>query len=460
MAKTRSQKKKKSTTWWFIGLTLVLVSVLGFLMMNKEEVITVEIEKVERYTIMSSVSESGVVQPAIEVKIAPDVSGEIVELYFKEGDKVKKGDLLVTIQPENYRSALEQAQASVNTSKANYLSSKADLGQAHAKYMQDSANFKRTDGLYKEKVVSKMEWENSKLQADVSYSQYASSKQRVEANYFGMKSSEASLKQARQNLDRTNIYATMDGTVTLVNVEKGERVVGTIQMAGTEIMRIADLTTMEVKVEINENDIINLQIGDSASIEVDAYEDKEFKGIVSEIAYSASVQALGSTDQITNFEVKVVIKRSSYVNDPDVMRGLPKDISPFRPGMSAQVDIYTDMEADVIAVPIQAVTLRKPKRGQSEEEAEEEAEIQEIVYTLTEGIISEVEVSTGISDDKYIKIESGLNGGEWVVIGPYLVITKKMKDGVEAEKVQDKSNKKRSSDEESAAGESETPKGK
>ncbi|MCB9231169.1 MAG: efflux RND transporter periplasmic adaptor subunit [Bacteroidia bacterium] len=432
MADTRTQRKKKSTLWWIIGLGLTLVVVVVLMVLKKKDNIQVEVETVTTRTILSSVSESGVIQPATEVKIAPDVSGEIVELYFKEGDKVKEGDLLVTIQPENYRSALEQAQASLNTSKANYMSAKADLGQAYAKHLQDSASYQRTNELYKQQVISKMEWENAKLLTDVSRSQYSSAKQRVEASFFTMKSAEASLKQARQNLNRTNIYASMSGTVTQVLVEKGERVVGTIQMSGTEIMRIADLSVMEVKVDINENDIINLSIGDSAVIEVDAFEDKKFKGKVSEIAYSATVSALGSTDQITNFEVKVVIDRNSYIKDPEVMRGLTEEKSPFRPGMSAQVDIFTDREDNVLSVPIQAVTIKKTEAeaGPAGEEKVKN-DLQEVVFVLEDGVAKEKEVTTGISDDKYIRIKSGLNGGETVITGPYLVLTKQIKDGTE-----------------------------
>jgi len=427
---TPKPRRKKSNRWLIILAAVVVVLIIIAVFFKKDDSVLVTVETLERTTIISTVSEAGTVQPSIEVKIAPDVSGEIVELKFKEGDQVKKGDLLVTIRPDNYKSALQQAHAALNSIKANHLQAKATLAQSHAKFLQDSANYFRTDGLYKEKVVSQMEWENAKLQYDISKSQHESAHQSVKAAFYQMKSSEASLAQARQNLNKTNIYATMDGTVTMLNVELGERVVGTMQMQGTEIMRIADLSQMEIKVEINENDIVNIHIGDTAKIEVDAYEDKTFRGKVIEIAYSASLTGMGTSEQVTNFEVKVAIDRKSYM-DEEVMREIVlKDKSPFRPGMSAQIEIFTEREENVLAVPIQAVTLRKEEKGAKDNDKEPE----EIVYLLDDdNKVKIVAVKTGISDDKNIMIREGLSGGEQVITGPYLTLTKKLEEGMQVE---------------------------
>ena len=443
---SQNKKSSKSTKILFVLIGLVAIALIAALAFNKTEEIEVVVEEVEKRTIIATVSESGVIEPRTEVKIAPDVSGEVVDLRVKEGDEVNKGDLIVTIRPDNYQSALEQAQAALNSAQANHLQSKAGLGQAKAKYLQDSANFSRTNQLYADKVVSKLEWENSQLAYEVSKSQFESAKRTVDAAYFQTESSRASLKQASQNLEKTNIYASMDGIVTKLNVELGERVVGTLQMQGTEILRIADLSRMEVKVEVNENDIITVNIGDSAQIEVDAFPDKKFMGYVSEIAYSATVSGIGSTDQITNFEVKVEIDPKSYMGDPEITALMAKEApvkletikSPFRPGMSSQVEIFTKKLEDVVAIPIQAVTVKKEEKDQSGPKVEP----QEIVYLLKDGKASQVEVESGISDDRYIEIQKGLVGGEIVITGPYIVLSKQLEDEMEVVMKKEKEDKK------------------
>ena len=438
-----AKAKKKSFSKWLILIAIGVAAIIALAYFFKpEEAVKVTIETVEKRTLIATVSESGTVQPATEVKIAPDVSGEIVELKCKEGNQVKKGDLLMTIRPDNYKSALEQSEAALNSSQANYLQAQANRSQAKASYLQDSANYSRTNQLYRDSVVSRIEKETALLKREVSKSQYESAKQSVQASFFQMKSSQASLRQARQNLDRTNIFATMDGTVTMLNIELGERVVGTMQMAGTEMLRIADLSEMDVLVEINENDIINIQIGDTAKIKIDAYGEKEFRGWVSEIAYSAKMLGMGSTEQVTNFEVKVRIDPKSYQNDPEIIKNPSAKISPFRPGMSAQVEIYTEKEENVIGVPIGCVSLQRKKEGA----VEENQKAQEIVFVYENGKVTEVNVETGISDDKYIRIKSGLNEGQQVVTGPYLILTKKLENNLEVglekeEKAQDKKKK-------------------
>lgn len=426
--------------WLLIGLGALLLLIFVFgLLKGGSRVPSVYAEKAEKRTILSSVTESGTVEPVTEVKIAPDVSGEVVELPFKEGTLVRKGDLLVTIRPDNYRSAVEQATASLNGAIANQMTSKATIGQSRANYLQDSANFVRNRELFEKGVISKFEFENYQLKLAVSQSQFESAKQSAQAAFYQIENARASLRQAQQNLQRTSISASMDGTITRINVKMGERAVGTSMMAGTEILRIADLSKMRVSVEINENDIVHLKIGDSAHVKIDAYEGKIFKGKVSEIAYSASESLLGNTtggDQVTNFVVKVEIEPSSYVNDKEIMRGIEAHQSPFRPGMSAQVEIFTERLDNVLAIPIQSVTIEKKKNGSADQKtagqkaAPTMEEPREIVYVVVNSKKVEVRpVRTGISDDKYIAILEGLKEGETVVTGPYSVLTQNLKDG-------------------------------
>lgn len=423
-----ARKKNRTSRWIILGFFALILILIVVSVLTPKEPTTVYTDLVQSRTLISSVSESGTVEPTVEVKIAPDVSGEIVELFVKEGDRVKKGDLLCVIRPDNYRALVDQATASVNGAIANHMQAQASITQAKATFLQDSASFVRSDQLFREKTIPKVEWEAAKLRKDISASQMIAAKQTERAAYFQMESARASLAQARQNLDRTAIHASMDGTITRLNVEQGERVVGTMQMAGTEIMRIADLSTMQVKVEINENDIIHLRIGDSATVEVDAYRDKSFKGKVTEIAYSASggdaLSVATNSDQITLFTVKVEIAGSSYRNEPSLMRDIAADQSPFRPGMSAQVEIYTERAEDVPAVPSQAVTIRRNS-------LEENEEPQEIVFMVDEtGKVISRPVKIGISDDKYLEIKEGLSVGETIIVGPPGLLYKVLEDGM------------------------------
>lgn len=439
MAKSGKKKKKRSPVRWVIIIgSLVLIGFLYVTLSGREKNAEVIVESIERRDVVSSVSESGVIEPVIEVAIAADVSGEVVEMNGKEGGFVKKGDLLVTIQPDNYQSALEQARAALDGSIANKLQAEANREQAKVRYLQDSANFKRTDDLFRSEVVSKVEWESAQLAMQVSKSQLSASKASLEAARYQVKSSQASLSQAQSNLRRTNIYATMDGTLTRQNVKKGERVVGTLQMAGTEVLRIADLSEMQVTVDINENDIRFIQIGDSAHVEVDAFEDEVFTGKVTEIGYSPSgaddILSNTSSDQITNYEVKILILRESYTNRKDIMNGIAEFQSPFRPGMSAQVEIYTDRKENIVAVPIQAVTVRKlddtktEGKPQTEGEDVREDDPVEVVFLYKDGQVAMRPVSTGINDDEYIVVKEGITDGELIVVGPYRMLSKELKD--------------------------------
>ncbi len=388
--------------------------------------IMIETSFSETRTLFARVSETGTIQPTIDVPVAPDVSGEVVTIAVAEGQKVKKGDLLITIRPDDYRAQLEQAEASLSRAKAAYLQAKASTSQAEATLMQDSISLKRTEGLFRDKVVSQVEMENAQLRYNVSKSQLASAEYNGQAAFYQMRSAEASRKQARQSLDRTNIYASMEGTLTLLNVELGQRVVGTSMMSGTEILKISDLNRMEVVVEINENDIVNVHFNDSARIEVDAYPDRVFYGKVSEIAYSATTAGIAATDQVTNFEVKVAISPESY---EEMMKENPSIKSPFRPGMTALVEIYTDKQENVVAVPIEAITLR----GQ-ENEGGVAIGGEEVVFLFDGQKVTRQTVETGINDGEYIHIKSGLNTNQEIVTGPYTILSNTLTSEMEVEK--------------------------
>jgi HlyD family secretion protein len=403
---------------------LALARMMGWIGGQKETM--VEVDTAIRRDIISSVTESGTIQPDIEVPVAPDVSGEVVELLVKEGDSVKAGQLLLAIRPDSYKSAQEQSEAALNSAQADYAQAQANLEQTKSNLIQDSINLKRNEQLFKDRVISQGELENFQLKFKLSQAQFRAGTQTVNAAYYRVKSAEASLHQAKDNLRRTHIYASMSGIITMLKVEVGQRVVGTGQMAGTEIMKISDLSQMEVAVEINENDIVNVRIGDSCLVEVDAFPGEKFYGQVSEIAYSATVQGTGSSDQITNFKVKIAIDRNSYVQNEKMMRGIPRNQSPFRPGMSAQVRIFTDRKDQVLSVPIQCVTLEK-----KEEESKTDEKGKEIVFILKEdNTVSVSPVKTGISDERYIEILEGLEENQKVISGPYRVISKELQDGM------------------------------
>lgn len=424
MTKAPSTRKRRSPLLWVIlGGVLIFALFAFFALSGREQSLAVSVAKVEQRSIIASIAESGVIEPVNEVKIAADVSGEVVQLDVKEGMQVKRGDMLVSIRPDNYQSALELAQSSLNASVASELNAKSAQEQAYQRYLSDSANFKRQDDLYAKRVISKAEWDAAKLQIDIARSAYRGAIANVKGTAYQTDSRRASLKTAQSDLRKTTIFATMDGILTRQGVKLGERVVGTAQMAGTELFRIADLSRMQVVVDINENDIVHVKIGDSAHVEVDAYEGRKFKGRVTEIAYSASESALGATDQITSFEVKVEIDPASYVNDPQLMAGVLPNQSPFRPGMSAQVEIFTERADNVAAVPIQSVTIRRIGE-------DEDAPPQEVVFILDKSMKAvQRQVKTGISDDSFIAILEGLKPGEEIIIGPYKALSKTLEDG-------------------------------
>jgi HlyD family secretion protein len=424
MSKAPSTRKRRSPLLWVIlAGVLIFASFAIFALSGREQSQAVSVAKVEQRSIIASISESGVIEPVNEVKIAADVSGEVVQLDVKEGMQVKRGDMLVSIRPDNYQSALELAQSSLNASVASELNAKSAQEQAYQRYLSDSANFRRQDDLYAKRVISKAEWDAAKLQIDIARSAYRGAIANVKGTAYQTDSRRASLKTAQSDLRKTTIFASMDGILTRQGVKLGERVVGTAQMAGTELFRIADLSRMQVVVDINENDIVHVKIGDSAYVEVDAFEGRKFKGRVTEIAYSASESALGATDQITSFEVKVEIDPASYLRDPQMMAGVLPNQSPFRPGMSAQVEIFTERADNVTAVPIQSVTIRRIGE-------DEDAPPQEVVFVLDKSMKAvQRQVKTGISDDSFIAILEGLKPGEEIIIGPYKALSKTLEDG-------------------------------
>lgn len=432
--------KKKKNLVVYLSITVVLLLIV--LVVGKKKgwfggakLEEVAVEKVEKRNIIETVSASGKIQPEIEVKISPDVSGEIIGLYVKEGDKVKKGQLLVKIRPDVYESYRDRATAALNNSKAN-------LSNAEARFIQSEQAYKRNTKLHNDKVISDADFEQIK-------SNYMVSKAEVEAARFNVKSAEASVKEAQDNLVKTTIFAPVDGTVSKLNVELGERVVGTSQMSGTEMLRIANLNSMEVNVDVNENDINRLSLGDTATIEVDAFVDKKFKGVVTEIANSASVVG-SSADQVTNFTVKIRVLAESYADLVSKDKSLP---SPFRPGLSATVDIQTEKVLDILTIPIQAVTTRddtsnldespvlkaaakkddkkedKKETTTAKKETQKSNDLFEYVFVLDNGKVKMQLVKTGIQDDQYIQILSGLTEGKEVVVAPYLSISKKLKNG-------------------------------
>ncbi|WP_029035844.1 efflux RND transporter periplasmic adaptor subunit [Salinimicrobium terrae] len=377
----------------------------------------VEVTEVQRFDVIEKVSATGKIQPEVEVMLSSEVSGEIIELPIVEGQQVQKGDLLVRVNPEIYQSSLERARAGLQNIRSG-------LSQAEASLKEAESSYQRNQTLFEKGIISKAEW-------DRIVSAYEVAQASRQAAFYNVRSAEASVNEALENLGRTNIYAPMSGTISSLDAELGERVVGTQQMAGTEILRVADLSEMEVEVDVNENDIVKVSIGDSTIVEVDAYLNEEFKGVVTEISNSANATA--TADQVTNFKVKVRILEESYEY---LLEGKPENYSPFRPGMTATVDVITNRRDDVIAVPISAVVVKADTAAGNREEINEKATSEELFETVfvKEGDEAKVRVVvTGIQDDARIEIQEGLETGEIVITGPYNTVTKVLKPGDKVE---------------------------
>lgn len=387
---------------------------------DKKEGKAVEIATVKTATIVETVSATGKIQPEIEIKIASEVSGEIIELPVKEGQVVKKGDLLAKVNPD-------LLMAGYNRTVAGLSQTKASLSQADAQFNEAKANFDRSKTLFDKGIISRADW-------DRSISQFEVAKAAKQASYYNVASASATVKEAKDNLGRTTIYAPESGTISKLDVELGERVLGTQQMAGTEMMRVANLNNMEVEVDVNENDIVKISIGDSAKVAVDAYLKKEFKGVVTSISNSASTAL--TADQVTNFKVKIRIVKNSYA---DLLEGKPSSYSPFRPGMTATVDIATTTKVNVLNIPISAVVVKsdtlpsKPMKESGDEKKEQQLPKSdkklECVFVKNGGKATIRIIKTGIQDDTNIEVLSGLKQGDVIITGPYSLVSKELNSG-------------------------------
>ncbi|MFZ1255364.1 MAG: efflux RND transporter periplasmic adaptor subunit [Saprospiraceae bacterium] len=471
-------QKSKLRWWWWLVIVLIPILVIAaiFKAKSKPKGAEVNIEMVQSRDLIETVSASGKIFPETEIRISSDVSGEIVELYVKEGDSVKLGQILAKVNADAYTSAVERTTAGVNVARTQAKASgnsienaKQQLAQAKLQYENAKKMYQRNQQLYKDGIVSQVDLEASEISVKNLESAYRSSETSVntamkntESAGYQVMDAEALLKEQRTNLGRTIIKAPATGIVSKLNVEKGERVVGTMQMSGTELMRIADLHAMEVQVEVSENDIVNVKTGDEADIEVDAYQNKKFKGNVTEVANSAAnISSIAgnnlSTDQVTKFIVKVRIDKASY---QDI---LMKNQAPFRPGMSATVEVKTNRVEKALSVPIQCVIAYDPneeaRKKQEKLDAEnksqnaakqedkakiEENQFKEALFIMRGDTVSRVDVLTGIQDENYIEIKSGVNLGDVVVTGPYVALSRKLKNGSKVhKKVESKEEKKK-----------------
>lgn len=436
------RKKSKFTKYIVIAVVVLVVFLIvgkkaGWL--GKDAEVKISADLVELRTITEIVTASGKIQPETEVKISPDVSGEIVELMVREGDYVEKGQFLLKIKPDIYESAAERAVAAENSANANLANAKARQEQVKAQFNQVEKAYNRNKSLYQQSVISDAEFENALSSYEIALADLKASEENVNAARFNVLSAQAMVREANENLRKTSVFAPMNGTLSLLNVEKGERVVGTEMMAGTEMMRIANLNSMEVIVDVNENDIIKVKLNDSVDIEVDAYLNRRFSGIVTEIANSATSSGF-AVDQVTNFKVKIRILPESY---SDIIESGIKH--PFRPGMSASVDIKTVTAREVIAVPLPAVTTRvdstkleyigEPMRVDTDLEVATNLPLAEIVFVYKDGEITRRIVKTGIQDSYFIHIIEGLEIGEEVVTAPYNLISRTLKSGMKVTKV-------------------------
>ena len=414
----------KKTIYILLAVAVVLIGTLiglskSGVIGSKDKVTEIEIANVAASTIVETVSATGKIQPEIEVKISSEVSGEIIALNVKEGQVVKKGDLLVKINPDLYTS-------SYNRTISNLSGTKAGLNQSEASYKEAKANYDRNKSLYDKGIISRADWDK----AIASFEVAKANKQNA---YYNVQSASATVLEAKDNLGRTTIYAPADGTISVLNVELGERVLGTQQMAGTEILRVANLNNMEVEVDVNENDIVKIKVGDKANVEVDAYLKKQFKGVVTSISNSASSTL--TADQVTNFKVKVRILKESY---QDLLEGKPSTYSPFRPGMTATVDIITNTKSNILTVPISSVVVKSDTAAVKEIKVEDPNEEKskpksdkkfECVFVKVGNKAKIRIIKTGIQDDTNIEVLSGLKKGDVVITGPYTTVSKELNSG-------------------------------
>jgi HlyD family secretion protein len=445
----------KTVKWILIGLGILIVALLVVRAVSGPagEGTKVTAEKAARRSITETVTASGKIYPEVEVPISPDISGEVTELDVQEGDSVKKGQVLAKIYADIYSSQRDEAMARVVQSQATVENSEAALGALKAQLEQDRAAYERNKSLFDQKVISKAEFETYEAKYRASQAQYEAALQNIRSLRAATQSTRSGLVMANKNLSRTTITSPMDGYITLLSVKKGQKVVGTAQMAGTEMMRVADMSSIEARVDVGENDIVKVNMGDSADIEVDAYNNRKFRGVVTQIASSANksaglAAAAPSSSDVTNYEVRIRIDPSSY---HDLVNPARPSKFPFRPGMNASADIKTKRKDHVISVPNGAVVARIKGSDENLEEKKKERqkksgadvddandanaslpadEAEEIVFVLrNDGRVERRKVTTGIQDINYIEVTSGLNEGETVITGPYEAVSKTLKSG-------------------------------
>ena len=435
-------KKNNKRLYWILGIALALLVIVSIAFGGKRgNDDQVETEEAAKRKIVEFVSATGKIQPEVVIKISPEVSGKITRIHVKEGEQVKEGDKLLTLNPDILEATLNRTNAALNTSRANLSNSKARLAQVESQFIIAQKSFDRNKKLHEDGVISEAEYESALSAYEVATAELEASKEMVNASIYNVRSAEATRKEASDNLMRTVLFAPDDGIITALNVEEGETVLGTVQMAGTEVMRVSKLDTMEVDVEVNESDIVRVSLHDTAFVEVDAYLDRKFKGLVTEIANAASSSGM-NVDQVTNFSVKIRILPSSY---EDLLAEQPNAHSPFRSGMSATVEIQTAYEDDALSIPIESVTTRtdtaskssrskddfdkKMDRLKKNKEDSEEAEPIECVFLYRDGKAKLVPVKTGIQDSKYIQILEGIAEDDEVIIGPYSMVSRKLENG-------------------------------
>lgn len=401
-------KRRKGIRYTLSTAAVIVAAVVLYALFRADKGEPVVISRPARETIIEKIPANGKIRPVTEVKISPDVSGEIVELNVEEGDRVQKGDLIIKIRQDVYISLKDRAEASLNSTRAQYRQQKASFDQAEQ-------NYNRNLDLYEKRAISLQEFE-------ASTAEYEMASEQLKAAEFNIESATASLREAEENLTKTVIYSPIDGIISSLSVEKGERVVGTSQMAGTEMLRIADFNMMEVLVDVNENDIIRITKGDTADIDVDAYPGRTFKGVVTQIANSAKnlTATTSALTDVTNFEVRIRLLPESYADL------LENDPIPFRPGMSASVEINTDRQDNALTVPLQAVTS------------------EECIFTYdpSTATVKSVKVSTGIQSIEDIQITGGLNNTDslWIVTGPYSTVNRVLEDGMKVNAEIDNNN--------------------
>jgi HlyD family secretion protein len=441
----------KKLKWTLIGVgALVVLSVIGKIMGSGDKDEKVTVEKVALRTIVETVNASGKVYPEVEVKISPDISGEITELNVQEGDSVKKGQILARIYADIYALQRDEAASRVSQSSATVENSRAALEALRANYNQTKATYDRNKKLFDDKVISRAELEQVETAYKSAQANLNAAEQGLRGLQAGVKGSEVSLSRANKDLSRTTLVAPMNGVVSSLKVKKGERVAGNSFNVGTEMMTVADMSILEVRVDVGENDIVKISIGDSADVEVDAYNNRKFKGVVTKIASSTKgAAALATSNDVTNYEVRIRLDPASYTD-------LAKLPFPFRPGMNATADIRTNTVANVLSVPITAVNTRvKGSDMNVEDKKKEQAEnkggddnsttngaamasdeLEEVVFVLQkEGTVKKVVVRSGVQDINYIEILAGLKKDDEVVTAPYAAISKTLKDGAKVKVV-------------------------